>query len=259
MYDNNSTVVRSCQPPREPWRRFPGCRSRRRVASPRRPRRVLRAAQALGAGFWSGAEHVKGRNSGQAMRNAGPVDGSGPMGGPGLSRAAQEAAGAFCGLPDRGLGQLTRASGPVRPFRPRKSQAIFSTQFRFPRFSKFIDTGGAEGGARLGQAAPTTYAEGGGLPFAFQGPGLVRRTTPRRESKSFAAASPVKPRGGLCRNARPVEHTGTVAYRTISVPSASERWRGTPHATAARTSPGGGWGLPGEVPAGHASPGRASA
>jgi len=80
-------------------------------------------------------------------------------------------------------------------------------------------------------------------------PRLVRRTTPRRESTRFAAASPVKPRGGLCRNARPVEPTWTVAHRKISVPSASERGRGDAPRHGRQGISVCWLGVPGDVPA----------
>lgn len=103
---------------------------------------------------------------------------------------------------------------------------------RQPRLSVPV-SGGIEEVARPGQAAPTTYAEGGGLPFAW---------TPSLSGERHSEENP-SVRRGLTREAtrrapseRPVRGTHRDgAYREISVPSASECWRGTSHAPAART------------------------
>ena len=69
-------------------------------------------------------------------------------------------------------------------------------------------------GAPLGQAAPTTYAEGRAT---------VRFPVPRACQENETAKR-IQVFGGLRQNqnARLMEHTGPVAYRKISVPSASE-------------------------------------
>jgi hypothetical protein len=104
-----------------------------------------------------------------------------------------------------------------------------------------VPVSGVTGGRPHGQAAPTTYAERGGLPFAFQGSGAVRRTTPRRESKRSPQPHP---RG----------------YAEGSLRARIGRSRFDAAAKLARDSPRYGrqdmlgvqvCRLPGEVPAGH--------
>jgi hypothetical protein len=90
---------------------------------------------------------------------------------------------------------------------------------RQPRLSVPV-SGGIEGRAPLGQAAPTTYAEGRAT-VRFPGSRACQENGTTKRIRAFFAASPVKSRGGLVRTPDPWKHTGTV--RTGRSPSISQR------------------------------------